>query len=567
VKNKIILLLVLFCLFGIDVYAQYPKLLGLTYSQRAEQIWDIYELALKGSVEAESNEKVSAFEQFANDSKDKELMLDAGLLRTMHLMKFRPKAQSLILHRLDSLFEEATKIGFKQLLPRITRCRAEYYWNDVGNYELGFEAYDRLNAMLPDLPITIYPDKAFDFFAMGNAYYTFKDYPKALSYFKQILSLPSKSRTGYFKFQSYNTLGLIYQTTGHLDLSDQYFLALRKIKEKKRDTFWMAIIDGNLGYNQYLRNQFDKAIPLFKNDIEQAVKHGDWGLASGSSMWLSNVYLKQQRYVDAEAQIMLSKQYVEKSQQYQRRAHLYPLLNKLYAMKGNMKLASLYLDSALVVRDSVDRKFNALKLLRAQQKLSNEKRQKAISELENKQKIREIQRNTIIVLLVIAILFFIYYYRVQRKKHLLQQRLKSIEIDHQQILLTEAERKLQDFTTQILGSQKQIAELSEQLKDNGNESIIQQLRQSVILTDEDWDQYRQLFDKVHKGYIYRLKQKYPQLTPAEIRYITLFKLQFNNKEMAAALGISVTTIRSTWHRLRKKMELDDEEDLTRLLDL
>lgn len=554
-------------MLGIDGYAQYPQLLGLTYSQRAEQIWDIYELALKGSMATESDQKVSVFEQFANQSEDGELMLDAGLLRTMHLMKFKPKAQSLILHRLDSLFDEATKIGFKQLLPRITRCRAEYYWNDVGNYELGFEAYDRLNAMLPDLPIAIYPDKAFDLFAMGNAYYTFKDYPKALSYFKQILSLPSKSRTGYFKFQAYNTLGLIYQTTGHLDLSDQYFLALRKIKEKKRDTFWMAIIDGNLGYNQYLRNQFDKAIPLFKHDIEQAVKHGDWGLASGSSMWLANVYLKQQRYSDAEAQIIRSKQYVEKSQQYQRRANLYPLLNKLYALKGNMKLASLYLDSALVVRDSVDRKFNALKLLRAQQKLSNEKRQQAISELESKQKIREIQRNAIIVLLVIAMLFFIYYYRVQRKKHLLQQRIKSIEIDHQQSLLTEAELKLQDFTKQILGNQKQITELSEQLKDHGNENIIQQLRQSVILTDEDWDQYRQLFDKVHKGYIYRLKQKYPQLTPAEIRYITLVKLQFNNKEMAAALGISVTTIRSTWHRLRKKMELDDEEDLTKLLDL
>lgn len=566
-KNKISLLFIFFCLLGVKSYPQYPQLLGLTYSQRAEQIWDIYELALKGSVASESDQKVSVFEQFAEKSEDKELMLDAGLLRTMHLMKFRPQVQSLILHRLDSLFEAASKVGFKQLLPRITRSRAEYYWNDVGNYELGFEAYDRLNAMLPSLSVSVYPDKAFDLFAMANAYYTFKDYHKALTYFKQILSLPSKSRTGYFKFQAYNTLGLIYQTTGQLNLSDQYFLALRKIKEKKRDTFWMAIIDGNLGYNQYLRNQFDKAIPLFKNDIEQAVKHGDWGLASGSSMWLANVYLKQQRYSDAEAQIMRSKQYVEKSQQYQRKAHLYPLLNKLYAMKGNMKLASLYLDSALVVRDSIDRKFNALKLLRAQQKLSNERRQQALSDLENKQKIREIQRNIIIALLVVAILFFIYYYRVQRKKHLLQQRIKSIEISHQQTLLTEAEGKLQDFTKQILGSQKQIIELSEQLKDNGNENIIQQLRQSVILTEEDWDQYRQLFDKVHKGYIYRLKQKYPQLTPAEIRYITLVKLQFNNKEMAAALGISVNTIRSTWHRLRKKMELDDEEDLTRLLDL
>lgn len=566
-KTKTGLFLTLFILLSLFGYSQYQPLLKLDYSERAEQIWDIYELALRGTEAIESEKKVDAFEKFAQKSNDKQLILDADLLRTMYFMKFRPKEQQLILHRLDSLFSEADKVGFKQLLPRITRAKAEYYWNVLGNYELGFENYDRLGAMLPNLSVAIYPDKTFDFYAIANAYYTFKDYHKALQYFKQILPLPSKSRIDYFKNQAYNSLGLIYQSLGKLDLSDQYFLKLRKIKENKRDTFWMAIVDGNLGQNYYLRNQFDKAIPLFKNDISQAVKHNDWGLASGSSMLLANVYLKQQRFTDAESQIMKSKHYVEKSQQYQRKAQLFPLLNKLYAMKGDMKLAALYLDSTLMVRDSLDRKFNTMKLLRAQQKLSNEQGQKAISELENKQKIREIQRNVIIGFLVIAIVFFVYYYRVQRKRLLLQQQIKSIKITHQQNLLLEAETKLQEFTKQILVNQKQIMELSAQLKTEGNDNTIAQLRQSIILTDDDWEQYRLLFDKVHTGYIYRLKQQYPQLTPAEIRYITLVKLQFDNKEMAAALGVSATTIRSTWHRLRKKMELDEEEGLNKLLNL
>ncbi len=566
-KTKTGLLLILFLLFSTLGYNQYPTLLGLKYSQRAEQIWDIYELALKGTSAPASEQKVAVFEQFAKSSEDHQLILDAALLRTMYLMKYEPQEQQLILHRLDSLYGEASKVNFKQLLPRITRSKAEYYWNALGNYELGFENYDRLASMLPSLSPTDYPDKTFDFFGIANAYLTFKEYHKASLYFKQILPLPNKSRIGYFKNQAYNSLGLIYQSLGKLALSDQYFLELRKIKEKKRDTFWMAIIDGNLGHNHYLRNQFDKAIPLFKNDIEQAVKHADWGLASGSSMLLADVYLKQQRYIDAENQIKQSKIYVEKSQQYRRKVQLYPLLNKLYALKGNLGLASLYLDSALIVRDSVERKFNALKILRAQQKLSNEKNQQAIIDLENRQKIEDLKRNSVIALLVIAIAFFIYYYRVQSKKHLLQQQLKSAEIDHQQSLLKQAEKQLQEFTKQVLGNQKQIAELTEQLTTDGNEEAIQQLRQKIILTEEDWEQYRQLFDSVHKGYIYRLKQQYPQLSPAEIRYITLVKLQFNNKEMAAALGVSVTTIRSTLHRLRKKMEMGEEEDFTKLLNL
>lgn len=48
--------------------------------------------------------------------------------------------------------------------------------------------------------------------------------------------------------------------------------------------------------------------------------------------------------------------------------------------------------------------------------------------------------------------------------------------------------------------------------------------------------------------------------------MTLAKLGFSNKEMAASLGVSPQAIRVTRHRLRKKLHLPEEGSLDELVD-
>jgi DNA-binding CsgD family transcriptional regulator len=66
---------------------------------------------------------------------------------------------------------------------------------------------------------------------------------------------------------------------------------------------------------------------------------------------------------------------------------------------------------------------------------------------------------------------------------------------------------------------------------------------------------------VHGGYLYRLRQKIAGLTPSETRFMALAKLNLNNKEMAASLGVGPNAIRNTWFRLRKKLNLPEEYSL------
>ena len=58
----------------------------------------------------------------------------------------------------------------------------------------------------------------------------------------------------------------------------------------------------------------------------------------------------------------------------------------------------------------------------------------------------------------------------------------------------------------------------------------------------------------------------PELTPAEIRFMTLAKLNLSTKEMAASLGVSAQSVRVTRHRLLKKINLPEEGSLADLVN-
>jgi DNA-binding CsgD family transcriptional regulator len=52
-----------------------------------------------------------------------------------------------------------------------------------------------------------------------------------------------------------------------------------------------------------------------------------------------------------------------------------------------------------------------------------------------------------------------------------------------------------------------------------------------------------------------------ELSPTELRLCTLIKLNLNIKETASVLNIEPTSVKTARHRLRKKLKLDQGQDL------
>jgi len=96
---------------------------------------------------------------------------------------------------------------------------------------------------------------------------------------------------------------------------------------------------------------------------------------------------------------------------------------------------------------------------------------------------------------------------------------------------------------------------------DGLKKIIHTIDQSVS-SDNDWKQFELHFNNVHGNFTHRLLEKYPRLTPQEIKLSAYLRLNLNTKEIAHLLNISVRGVEISRYRLRKKLNLDRNENLT-----
>lgn len=75
---------------------------------------------------------------------------------------------------------------------------------------------------------------------------------------------------------------------------------------------------------------------------------------------------------------------------------------------------------------------------------------------------------------------------------------------------------------------------------------------------EVFDEY---FDDVHQDFISRLKDQHPDLSPRELRLCAYLKMNLTTKEIAPLMNISIRGVEIGRYRLRKKLELERDDNL------
>lgn len=89
--------------------------------------------------------------------------------------------------------------------------------------------------------------------------------------------------------------------------------------------------------------------------------------------------------------------------------------------------------------------------------------------------------------------------------------------------------------------------------------------QSNIHLDDEWDRFLDYFDEVHKDFISKLKNKYPDFTITDLKLCAYLRMQLSSKEIAVLMSISLRGVEKARYRLRKKMQLDTDEDLSEFI--
>lgn len=86
-----------------------------------------------------------------------------------------------------------------------------------------------------------------------------------------------------------------------------------------------------------------------------------------------------------------------------------------------------------------------------------------------------------------------------------------------------------------------------------------------IDNQDNWTVFERNFDKVHENFLIRIKETHNDLTPKDLRLAAYLRMNLASKEIAPLLNISVRSVEISRYRLRKKMNLEHDQNLTEYL--
>jgi DNA-binding CsgD family transcriptional regulator len=131
--------------------------------------------------------------------------------------------------------------------------------------------------------------------------------------------------------------------------------------------------------------------------------------------------------------------------------------------------------------------------------------------------------------------------------------------------ITFAKEQLKMFTGSLVEKANLIEKLESQAKGkqatSEQQEIISELSRQTILTEDDWQKFKSLFEKIYPGFFINLKNKFHDITLAEQRMASLIRLHLTTKQMASMLGISVDSVHKTRQRLRQRLQLSNDAGL------
>lgn len=138
---------------------------------------------------------------------------------------------------------------------------------------------------------------------------------------------------------------------------------------------------------------------------------------------------------------------------------------------------------------------------------------------------------------------------------------KSAQLATNTMAVVRKNELLQSIKSEI---QKQKAELGERLPRKYFNQLVTMIDRG-LQDEKEWEDFEQLYDQAHGDFFKRLKADYPQLTPSDLRLCAYLRMNLSSKEIAPLLSISVRGVEERRYRLRKRLNLSTDTNLTEMI--
>lgn len=161
--------------------------------------------------------------------------------------------------------------------------------------------------------------------------------------------------------------------------------------------------------------------------------------------------------------------------------------------------------------------------------------------------------------------------KIKQEQYELEKEIEKLENEKLQIKILTKDKELVNNTLQVVKKNKILNGIIQKLKDinsnsfdEGTKAQFTKLNRSIIKevnTDKSWKDLEKHLKNVHFDFLKKLKEKHPTISPREMDLSTYLLMNMSTKEIAELMNISTGGVELARYRLRKKLELNQKENL------
>ncbi|MEO8146353.1 MAG: hypothetical protein ABI723_01890 [Bacteroidia bacterium] len=406
--------------------------------------------------------------------------------------------------------------------------------------------------------------------------------------YKEAIALSKEAMAGFpAKYDTTGYLGLIYNSLGvaysnlNIDDSSEYYH--RMALQERLTTSNFVYLPGsyiNVAEIELKHGNKEQSSVYYQRamDISDSTGNRQAQVSSllGVGKWLVTF---DKNYKEAEVSYLRAQRIADSLSD---KSFYLATLEQLTAIKklqGNYSDALTYEEKMREIKDTLYswEKQKMVKSLEIQFQVSEKDRQLKLIQKEKDIALltNYILWGTIGFLLIISAGIILFLKRINKRDKLLlqtkealvtaieeQKRLKEQQMQNE---LEFKESQLSAMTFQMLQKNELMQELKDRLEADSTISKDNALNKIVskgLNHDKEWTDFNTHFESINKNFYSRLKQAYPDISPNDLKICALIKLNLSIKEMAGILNISPDSVKTARYRLRKKLQLNTEDNLT-----
>jgi len=413
---------------------------------------------------------------------------------------------------------------------------------------------------------------------IGYLYFHQKNFDKALEYYSRALKIVLQLENESSIAAGYNNVAAIYDEKRNYDKAISYYLKALEINRRLGDKQFLSINLSNIGASYKNLDQLEKSKEYYFQGLTIAKELNDKYLISSTLLDIGNLFFE----IDSlEGALLYSEQSFILSSEIGSPVLISgssELLYMIYLKKKNYSRAFEYHVLFKQMEDSV---FNTERISHTTRLELRHKFDIIQKEKERQFHLQQLEQELIheqtvlryiflvgglIMIIIIIILLFI-----NQKSRLARLKLKKRHLDDQ-ILIKNQELDIKDkeLATNVMYLVKRneliatigekLGKASEKMPQENNQvlsGIVHELKTG--LKDNIWKEFEIRFENVHTEFYKNLNERYPNLTPNEKKLCAFLRLNMTTKDIASITHQSVNSIRIARTRLRKNLELTNED--------